>query len=417
MKLASLVVFCGLALVSAAPPFRDGPGACHLFPCPCPFNQQLCTCTPTTKADTYKSVTCESLIGSLINFEAPPDVTYAVTGFGMGVFSDVVHLPARYFAVFSSIDSLILSSTLTDSAVEQQWDDHVFDGTSGITSLTTAYLDAVLPPPPALAKLGTAGLQQLLVHYCTVGLDSNAFQNFTSLTDLTLLGVSVSHIADGQSAFAGLEQSLKALNLQALTMLNGDEFPLTALSMLQNLRSVTLNSVGIKTIPLSFFYRAFPNLVTLTLNSNDVAAAIADGALDELRASLTELYLKNVSVTSVPKQIFASQAQLTTVDLGGNGIKSISAGDFDGASHVRRLWLDSNPISNIEVGAFRGLTAIQGLYLYGTSLRTLDLAAFAGMNPSGQVSAYGCNQLKSLTVSDTSKVSMTAVRVRSPAVV
>lgn len=360
---------------------------------PCPFNEEECMCIQYDPpvAYAYRSVSCLSKNGSLIIFKAPPNVTYDVAS--VDLRTNLAYLPARYFGIFNSIYQLSLYSSNPIS--QQEWDQKVFEG-ANIQELYVSGMNGLQP-----AKLADAGLQKLIIDQSTTELTNYCFKNFSRLAILQIINARISQL--GTESFAGLEQTLTELTCQNLTGFFS-RLPLTILSGLKSLTSISLSSVGLKTIPANFFL-AYPKLQALTLSSDNLAATIAAGALDTLPKQLTLLSLSSVNLTNVPRQILINHPTLVDLDLSGNRIDGVGFGDFDVGSDLWYLNFGNNPISNLDVGTFKIQNSMENLILTGTQLETLDLSMFAGMRSSCFVYADISTKLKMITVSDISKVS------------
>lgn len=94
-------------------------------------------------------------------------------------------------------------------------------------------------------------------------------------------------------------------------------------------------------------------------------------------------------IASIEPDALATLPELTSLDLGYNGLTTVGLGDFRGLSRLRWLRLTANAIGTIEDGAFGSLTAVTHLYLDRNVLTTLLPGAFAGVGSSGQPEQAG----------------------------
>jgi hypothetical protein len=118
---------------------------------------------------------------------------------------------------------------------------------------------------------------------------------------------------------------------------------------------------------------------------------------------ITYLDIVNAGLVEVPKNV--NYEQLYSLSLMDNNIQSIKKDDFRNAAKLNFLILANNPITNIEAGAFLPLTKATSFDLSESNLTGIDLSIFPYADSTVSWALDNCKLLKTLTVSDISKVS------------
>jgi protein toll len=123
------------------------------------------------------------------------------------------------------------------------------------------------------------------------------------------------------------------------------------LTGLDNLKSLTLHSNGIKSLPVDFFQ----NMTKLQYLD------MKDNALQ------------------LPLHVFDSLSNLLTLELGSNQMTNLEVGMFRNLSRLNRLNLWSNNLQNLTQGVFTGLSSLKFLDLSSNKLTSIYADLFANM--------------------------------------
>jgi len=144
-------------------------------------------------------------------------------------------------------------------------------------------------------------------------------------------------------------------------------------------------------------------MVSMELSGNDLQAAAASGALDNIPQSTANVMLEYGGLNSVPASFTRKHPEITLLSMANNAIRTLKNGDFSIGNKLSTVNLADNPIVTIEDDALKYLSNAQYLNLQRSALVSLDLSVFNGMNQVF-VLLDGSYLLKGLTVSDVNKV-------------
>ena len=97
-------------------------------------------------------------------------------------------------------------------------------------------------------------------------------------------------------------------------------------------------------------------------------------------SKLTEIWLDNNQLTSLPSDLFDGLSALWFLDLSNNRLTSLSAGAFNGLPALERLVLGANPLSALPAEVFDGLSSLWFLDLEETRLSSLPAGVFDGLS-------------------------------------
>ncbi|KAL3217612.1 hypothetical protein MRX96_032245 [Rhipicephalus microplus] len=213
-------------------------------------------------------------------------------------------------------------------------------------------------PVAALRRL--ASLRQL-------DLSSNAIRQvpdgaFSGLPLNTLkLADNELNIAD--DAFAGLQDSLKNLNLKG----TGQERVPRAASQLTSLAFLDLAQNKIASLAPEDL-SGMHTLTALNLERNRIVKIDAD-AFAGINDTLSSLSLLNNLLVEFPGQALATLTELRVLDLGFNGIRNLPDDAFANNPFLTLLALDGNPMATIPLEPFRHLnTTLRGISIGGPYL-------------------------------------------------
>ncbi|XP_076028865.1 leucine-rich repeat and fibronectin type-III domain-containing protein hattifattener isoform X2 [Oratosquilla oratoria] len=157
-------------------------------------------------------------------------------------------------------------------------------------------------------------------------------------------------------AFAGLERTLKNLNLKGAKMKTIPK----ALGNLQVLAFLDLAQNQIKDLPDGAM-RSLHSLTALNLEQNLLQHLSVD-AFDGVSDTLSSLSLLNNLITDFPFRAINSLAELRVLDIGFNLIKELPPDAFHDVKSLTLLALDGNPLPTLPEEAFSHLnTSLRGL--------------------------------------------------------
>ncbi|BFF95360.1 leucine-rich repeat and fibronectin type-III domain-containing protein 2 [Drosophila madeirensis] len=218
-------------------------------------------------------------------------------------------------------------------------------------------------PVKALQLLGKLNLLDLSKNQLT-HIPDDAFNGLSKLSTLKLNDNNVTLSA---SAFRGLEQSLKNLNLKGTKQRRVPE----CIRGLKSLAFLDLSQNGIKELPGAGGIRVFDGLDALTaLNlERNLIQSIGETAFAGVRKTLSSLSLLNNLLAEFPIGAVHSLKELRVLDIGFNLLTSLPEAAFRGNPGITLLALDGNPLSTVPEGAFAHLNAtLRGLSLGGRFL-------------------------------------------------
>ncbi|KAH8341243.1 hypothetical protein KR059_001144 [Drosophila kikkawai] len=190
---------------------------------------------------------------------------------------------------------------------------------------------------------------------------------FVGLTKLSTLKLNDNNVTLAGSAFRGLEQSLKNLNLKGTKQRKVPE----CIRGLKSLAFLDLSQNGIKELPGAGGIRVFDGLDALTaLNlERNLIQSIGETAFAGVRKTLSSLSLLNNLLAEFPIGAVHSLKELRVLDIGFNLLTTLPEAAFRGNPGITLLALDGNPLSSVPEGAFAHLNAtLRGLSLGGRFL-------------------------------------------------
>ncbi|XP_064466265.1 nyctalopin-like [Ornithodoros turicata] len=221
-------------------------------------------------------------------------------------------------------------------------------------------------PDNQLTEVPTQALQRL-TSLRQLDLSSNRIKEIQSRAFYSLplgtlkLADNVATIAD--DAFAGLEGSLKNLNLKG----TGQERIPRAASKLTSLAFLDLAQNKIATIEPDHL-SSMHTLTALNLERNRIIK-VDPNSFSAVNDTLSSLSLLNNLLVEFPIGALATLTELRVLDLGFNGIRSLPHNAFQNNPFLTLLALDGNPISTIPIDPFRRLnTTLRALSIGGPYL-------------------------------------------------
>ncbi len=112
-------------------------------------------------------------------------------------------------------------------------------------------------------------------------------------------------------------------------------------------------------------------------------------------ASITDLNLRDESLTTLQTNDFAGLTNLETLNLQDNQLTSLPDGVFDGLSNLQILYLQNNQLASLPADVFDDLVNLQWLYLYQNQLTNLPAGIFDQLVNLQRLYVYQ-NQISSL---------------------
>ena len=247
-----------------------------------------------------------------------------------------------------------------------------------VTELYIVRQDVTALQPGDFAGLSAVGEIQLRGNALT-GLPSDLFAGLPALGVLVLSDNALSSLPSG--VFSGLS-ALEELGLSGNADL-GPHLTGSAFSALGGLRLISLNGIGLDTVPAGLF-SGLSELTDISLNGNGIGALPA--SLFSGLTKLDVLSLATNDLATLPDGVFSGLSALTEIVLTGNRLTELSGGVFSGLTKLKTIRLASNSLRTLPDGVFAGLTDLELLVLADNSdlLRlTVTLETVAG----GQVRA------------------------------
>ncbi|XP_019646380.1 PREDICTED: leucine-rich repeat-containing protein 70-like [Branchiostoma belcheri] len=114
-----------------------------------------------------------------------------------------------------------------------------------------------------------------------------------------------------------------------------------------------------------------------------------------LTTTITILYLRGNSITTLSQSDFSRYSSLTWLDLQYNQISVINSGAFYRLSRLTRLNLHTNQLTSLRSEMFAGLSNLQYLYLYRNNIHSIETGTFNVTPQLRTLNLYN-NQLTSL---------------------
>ena len=210
-------------------------------------------------------------------------------------------------------------------------------------------------------------------------LPPDLFAGLSALGVLVLSDNALTSLPPG--VFSGLS-ALEELGLSGNAGL-GPHLTGSAFSALGGLRLISLNGIGLDTVPAGLF-SGLSELTDISLNGNGIGALPA--SLFSGLTKLDVLSLATNDLATLPDGVFSGLSALTEIVLTGNRLTELSGGVFSGLTKLKTIRLASNRLRTLPDGVFAGLTDLELLLLADNSnlLRlTVTLETVAG----GQVRA------------------------------
>jgi len=160
----------------------------------------------------------------------------------MNISGNVNVLKPNHFAIFKSIDTLVLRQD-SEGSVPYDWNAHGFDGVQ-VKRLEVSNLLGMIPLPAALKTL-VDSLQELRIHSPddAASLEKDTFRDLYKLQTLVIDQVRIENITD--QAFSGLEHYLHTLRLTSAGL---TAVPSAALVNLEHLTTLDLSRNKLDTL-------------------------------------------------------------------------------------------------------------------------------------------------------------------------
>lgn len=230
--------------------------------------------------------------------------------------------------------------------------------------------DNLLEEVPVAALRRLASLRQL-------DLSSNAIHhvpdNAFSGLPLNTLKLADNELSIADDAFAGLEDSLKNLNLKG----TGQERVPRAASALTSLAFLDLAQNKIASLAPEDL-GGMHTLTALNLERNRIVKIDA-AAFAGINDTLSSLSLLNNLLVEFPGAALATLTELRVLDLGFNGIRNIPDDAFSNNPFLTLLALDGNPMATIPLEPFRHLnTTLRGISIGGKMFKKKKTTCSAG---------------------------------------
>ena len=234
----------------------------------------------------------------------------------------------------------------------------------GLTSLETLDLSNnwFTEVPHAVKSL--PGLKTLSLFHCYI--KKLADFSFTGMTQLKSLHLSANRLAEIEPfAFTGPEDSLDDLRMGRCHL---KKVPTKALKVLKKLTYLDLSENRF-TVAGSGAFKGSYCLTELLISATGMA--FSPEAFKDQSECIVSLTIKQMDLTSVPRNAVSKLTRLRRLSLDNNQIQSLPADAFSGiaASSIR---LTGNPLTTIEDHAFRGLPAGLDINLSHTKISGIE---------------------------------------------
>ena len=198
-------------------------------------------------------------------------------------------------------------------------------------------------------------------------LPPDLFAGLSALGVLVLSDNALTSLPPG--VFSGLS-ALEELSLSGNAGL-GPHLTGSAFSALGGLRLISLNGIGLDTVPAGLF-SGLSELTSISLDGNGIEA--------------------------LPASLFSGLAKLDVLSLAANGLGTLPDGVFSGLSALTEIVLTNNRLTELSAGVFSGLTKLKTIRLASNSLRTLPDGVFAGLTDLEHLILIDNSNLLRLTV-------------------
>lgn len=113
--------------------------------------------------------------------------------------------------------------------------------------------------------------------------------------------------------------------------------------------------------------------------TDDGSSTITIGGLNGILAASIKRVDMQLTISSIPHQIFQAFPVLETLQLFNTGINVITPGTFEYASSLKSLQIHSGNIKNLEAFSFKGLKKMEKLGIWTCGIEHIDVAAFSGL--------------------------------------
>ncbi|GFO02415.1 leucine-rich repeat and immunoglobulin-like domain-containing nogo receptor-interacting protein 1 [Plakobranchus ocellatus] len=230
------------------------------------------------------------------------------------------------------------------------------------------------------AVKGLTRLKKLLLFHCYI--KKLADFSFTDLTYLESLDLSANHVADIEPfAFTGLEHALSDLRLGRCHL---REIPTQAFAILNKLKRLDLSENRFNKAGHDAFTGGYC-LTELLISARGME--FEPTAFADQSKCLFSLTIKQMDLSTIPREAIAKLKNLRQLSLENNKILSLQPDAFNGiaASSIR---LTGNPLTTIEDHAFRGLPAGLDINLSHTKVSGIE---FILGYPEGAISSVDLN--------------------------
>nr|XP_026487573.1 leucine-rich repeat and immunoglobulin-like domain-containing nogo receptor-interacting protein 1 isoform X2 [Vanessa tameamea] len=191
--------------------------------------------------------------------------------------------------------------------------------------------------------------------------------SFSTLQELTTLKISDNNVTLAPQAFAGLESSLKNLNLKGTKQKTVPE----CIRGLRSLAFLDLSQNSIRELPGPEGISTFEGLDSLTaLNlERNLLVNLEKDSFYGIKNTLSSLSLLNNLLPEFPTEAIATLSDLRVLDIGFNLLNKLPTDAFLKNPSITLLALDGNPLRTVEEKALAHLNhSLRGLSLGGRFL-------------------------------------------------
>ncbi|XP_045137102.1 uncharacterized protein LOC123519677 [Portunus trituberculatus] len=214
-------------------------------------------------------------------------------------------------------------------------------------------------PTAALSKLRRLKLLDLSGNLLT-NIPKDAFKGLR----LSTLKLAENDLVLSEGAFAGLESTLKNLNLKETKQKTIPK----AIINLPVLAFLDIAQNEIRSLEKGIL-KNLHSLTALNLERNTLQSLVPED-FTGINDTLSSLSLLNNLITGFPVRAFNSLSELRVLDIGFNLIPEIPVEGFRGIKSLTLLALDGNPLTIVPESAFAHLTSsLRGLSLGGRFLK------------------------------------------------
>jgi Leucine-rich repeat (LRR) protein len=227
-----------------------------------------------------------------------------------------------------------------------------FNGLTNLTELDLISCEIALPDD---IFDNCAALKQLTIRFTEVlTLNSQSFKGLVNLTELFLRDNNLAALPDG------LFDSCTALKIVNLFDNKLKKLETSTFQNLVNLEEINLSDNPIERADYSNIFACNKNLRILDI-SGISSTSLNKQSFDGL--NLTDLYLCNNKIMSLPDGIFQNITNLKYLDLSNNQISELPSKLFESLFSLENLDLGENEITNIPMGLFDNLISLTFLNL------------------------------------------------------